>query len=679
MADNQEESYLPEVQDVLTGLSKTERDELAAAWIQSGTDLNYHDWIRQDIIGVPDASKVSATKESNTTSKKEEDKAKADAILQSLESQMAEIMEPKVVSAEIPNTEEEQQLGPPDVPPFFRDMGIKAERAVAGLTRTNIPQEAASPSASSNASIDVASSSDVGSTPLSNPVPSYAPDELPFNSVPIQNTPSELPFNSVPIQNTPNKFSIPQTNNVLPYAPDELSPLPESKEKQQRVESSTPFADNVSPILQEILNVTDTISKKMDDGNSVQLNTGTVDNNELQTNAPQSNAEQQTNENISPILQEILAVTDSISSKMDVEHTLPTASNDVDDVRQADETNNSLSTIRVPVVQAAWLLGKIHEKMDLLKGIGSGSTDSSPESKEKELKFDYGPDWKPSDTKPIDPREGTIGPLDALVGVMQGIEKVFAQPNEVIAKGEARQEKGGEMREDARKEGKSELGGILQEILGRMQIGSGKAMNALNNPSELGAAGDALGGAAAVTEKIPVIGPVTSKVFKFGEAVFKTADKIKQMGEKAHEANMQFAEWSGAMAKVQAEQEVRDIKLSKEKGDARAESAKYLAESKSEFAKELAPIENGIANIKNYVVGGITQGANALLKGVKDVAKGIVTLGGLIKIGEDDKDQKQKTQDIQGQLKNIAEKEWEFENNWRKATGQKDISGSSPW
>ena len=88
-----------------------------------------------------------------------------------------------------------------------------------------------------------------------------------------------------------------------------------------------------------------------------------------------------------------------------------------------------------------------------------------------------------------------------------------------------------------------------------------------------------------------------------------------------------FAEFSSAMAGVSARQEVRDIQLSRDRGDRRAESADYLAESKSKLAQETAPIEDAMANAKNWVTGFFADQFAELLKPVNEILKKLGLVG----------------------------------------------------
>jgi hypothetical protein len=127
--------------------------------------------------------------------------------------------------------------------------------------------------------------------------------------------------------------------------------------------------------------------------------------------------------------------------------------------------------------------------------------------------------------------------------------------------------------------------------------------NSERGASQLSGAFSALG---SVVGLLPgPLGIAAQGFTKLGSTVFGAMDRVQQWGESLHASNMKFAEFSASMASVGVQQEVRDMYLSKQKGDARADSAQYLAEAKSNFAKTMAPIENFFANLKNNVVGGL--------------------------------------------------------------------------
>jgi len=94
---------------------------------------------------------------------------------------------------------------------------------------------------------------------------------------------------------------------------------------------------------------------------------------------------------------------------------------------------------------------------------------------------------------------------------------------------------------------------------------------------------------------------------KFAQTMLESVDKLRAWNNHLHESNMHFAEFSSSMALVQAESEARAFQLNREQGEARAESAKELAESKDRLNRQLGPIEDFWANLKNKVGAGLSD------------------------------------------------------------------------
>ena len=134
---------------------------------------------------------------------------------------------------------------------------------------------------------------------------------------------------------------------------------------------------------------------------------------------------------------------------------------------------------------------------------------------------------------------------------------------------------------------------------------------------------DILGGAAegglhagkAVAHAVggPVLGPILAKMMDFNpitlfqKALAETIGTIRRWGDQLHEANMKFAEFSAQMANVQARQQFRDIRLSRTRGNRRAESAEDLAETRHGLNQRFAVFEDAVAIFKNNVVSGLNR------------------------------------------------------------------------
>lgn len=117
--------------------------------------------------------------------------------------------------------------------------------------------------------------------------------------------------------------------------------------------------------------------------------------------------------------------------------------------------------------------------------------------------------------------------------------------------------------------------------------------------------------------------PEVAIVAEFGKAVFEAIDKLRDWGKALHDANMQFAEFSGAMAGVQARQEVRDIELGMERGERRAPIAEYLAQGRTQLERAITPWEDVIANLQAGIVGGISEDLATILEIFSPLAEGL--------------------------------------------------------
>lgn len=89
-----------------------------------------------------------------------------------------------------------------------------------------------------------------------------------------------------------------------------------------------------------------------------------------------------------------------------------------------------------------------------------------------------------------------------------------------------------------------------------------------------------------------------SGVTLFAEEIAKGVQAIRGWTKEALQANMQFAEFSGAMAAVQAQLEIQSVTLAQIHGAARATSTSQLAEAQFKTETHLAPFTDAISNIK---------------------------------------------------------------------------------
>lgn len=105
-----------------------------------------------------------------------------------------------------------------------------------------------------------------------------------------------------------------------------------------------------------------------------------------------------------------------------------------------------------------------------------------------------------------------------------------------------------------------------------------------------------------------------------GEWAVKATARLRDFADNLERANMQFAQFSGAMGQVAAEQEMREMQLSRERGDRRASTAGYSAEAAFKNKKTMAGFEDLQANMNNLVSGFANNLLNKLINpgGVTD-------------------------------------------------------------
>lgn len=124
--------------------------------------------------------------------------------------------------------------------------------------------------------------------------------------------------------------------------------------------------------------------------------------------------------------------------------------------------------------------------------------------------------------------------------------------------------------------------GSAQAVIGGVQHATGLSQHV------------AIGGFAAIGSTVGAFATLTS-------TVIGAAAKLSEWGEGLHNANMKFAEFSASMAHVQAQQEMRDILLSKKRGDRRSASAQDLAEAKSRYAEQTSVWSDAWSSLSNRV------------------------------------------------------------------------------
>ncbi len=175
----------------------------------------------------------------------------------------------------------------------------------------------------------------------------------------------------------------------------------------------------------------------------------------------------------------------------------------------------------------------------------------------------------------------------------------YGDPDSMVARGNRLDQRGGKW-----------------GTLGKVMSGAGSMMKGFQDPSQLSGAGSFLRGAGKMAGAIPGLGKIAGPAGAFADVLLKSVNRLQKWNEELHASNMQFAEFSGAMAKVQADQLSRDIKLSQERGDRRASSAQYLAEGKSGLQQRTSKIEDIFANLSNYVGGFLSKMTTGIIDAI---------------------------------------------------------------
>lgn len=94
-------------------------------------------------------------------------------------------------------------------------------------------------------------------------------------------------------------------------------------------------------------------------------------------------------------------------------------------------------------------------------------------------------------------------------------------------------------------------------------------------------------------------GFIIEKALNFVATIMESIHKLREWTKQLHESNMKFAEFSTAMARVQASTEMRDIQFSRDRGEARADSAGTLSRANYRFDRRWVDISDFMANWTN--------------------------------------------------------------------------------
>src|SRR5205085_10495352 len=95
------------------------------------------------------------------------------------------------------------------------------------------------------------------------------------------------------------------------------------------------------------------------------------------------------------------------------------------------------------------------------------------------------------------------------------------------------------------------------------------------------ALGAAIGGQAGA-----VLGGTAATVSKFGSVLAESIDRLRHWGDALVQANLKWADFSGAMSAVKAEQRSFDIHRSQRMGGSLAPTARQFVEARETFVRE---------------------------------------------------------------------------------------------
>ena len=178
----------------------------------------------------------------------------------------------------------------------------------------------------------------------------------------------------------------------------------------------------------------------------------------------------------------------------------------------------------------------------------------------------------------------------------------------------------GDMLGSMQKQGAGGIDGLKGMLagLGQMHKATGKDDIAGLGGGAVKAAGGGIGMAVGALGGGPVGAAVVGGLTAVGTAAFSAVGKLQEWSNTLHESNLRFAEFSGAMAQMAANQQVREMMLGKARGDRRAGAATELANAKQNLAETMAPVQdafdNGISKLYTLGLQGINKIAEPLVK-----------------------------------------------------------------
>lgn len=183
---------------------------------------------------------------------------------------------------------------------------------------------------------------------------------------------------------------------------------------------------------------------------------------------------------------------------------------------------------------------------------------------------------------------------------------------------------------------------------------TGKALRS----EKFGDVGAGLSEAGEKFSKVAGLGPLAEGFFKLSKVVFQAVEGIRTWGEQLHQTNMKFAEFSGAMANVEAKTKYQEVLLNMERGDRRAGPAGRLSDSRMRLEQNLAVFEDLWARVSTGFQTTFADAFNSVLE-----KTGIVKLANYLLewLRRNDKQDNRSDQELQEFLDRLAQ-----ENNWER-------------
>ncbi len=108
------------------------------------------------------------------------------------------------------------------------------------------------------------------------------------------------------------------------------------------------------------------------------------------------------------------------------------------------------------------------------------------------------------------------------------------------------------------------------------------------------------------------VGLAIMAVGAFGKVAGESVERLRKWNAEIEKGHYRFAEFSGAMAQVRAESEVRNIYLSQERGERRAQGADAVARSGFALERSLSRYEDLYARQRDRFVSSLSELATAV-------------------------------------------------------------------